>query len=287
MKVNCLFVARRIFTVLFGLFVWLQLNAQEKQEEMKLDFFVGADLNYRDVTWNRVYDILVNLTPGAKWSIGNGWQVGAQALVPVYNDYGSEYGKIRVNVAELSKECNWNKFNLKASAGLFTRDRYGFDVKGMYHISDMLSLEAQAGLTGYCSMADGWQSSTLGRISAVGGANVYVRDYQTQVRLRAGRFLYEDFGFIGEVFRHFNHCSVGMYYKYSNKYEKNNGGFKIVMMIPPYQRSKRKVAFRPKSNFRLTYNLRGDAYGVKMYETDPEENERNGWFDVNANQWER
>lgn len=84
--------------------------------------------------------------------------------------------------------------------------------------------------------------------------------------------------------RHFKHCTVGLYAQYSDK-GKENFGFKIVMMIPPYKRSSRKVRFRPASNFRFTYNHEGDAYASKMYTTDPEENEREGWFDRERLNW--
>ena len=56
-------------------------------------------------------------------------------------------------------------------------------------------------------------------------------------------------------------------------------------MIPPYKRKRRTVSVRAASNFRLTYSMEGDAYANKMYTTDPEENEREGWFDRNALQW--
>ena len=84
--------------------------------------------------------------------------------------------------------------------------------------------------------------------------------------------------------RHFKHCTVGLYAQYSNK-GKENFGFKVVMMIPPYKRSSRKVRFRPASNFRFTYNHEGDAYASKMYTPDPEENEREGWFDRERLNW--
>jgi len=268
----------------------ININAQEEKTNSNssaIELFMGADLNYRDNSWDKVYDVLLNLTPGVKWNAGQGWRVSAQALIPVYNSYGSYYSRVRLNVANVSKEFNWGKFNLKPTVGLFTRERYGIDVKSMYHMKDWLSFECQLGYTGFCSMADGWKCSHLSRICAVGGANFYIRDWQSQVRLRAGRFLYEDFGVTCDIMRHFKHCSVGLYGKYSDSYENINGGFKVVMMIPPYHYKKaRKVRFRPQSNFRLTYNLRGDAFGVKMYDTDPEENERNGWFDADSKQWE-
>jgi len=88
----------------------------------------------------------------------------------------------------------------------------------------------------------------------------------------------------GEAMRHFRHCTVGVFAQYTDK-GKENFGFKVVMMIPPYKRSNRRVRFRPASNFRLTYNQEADAYAGKMYTTDPEENEREGWFDRSRSDW--
>ena len=43
----------------------------------------GAELHYRDLFHNKVYEALVNLTPGIKWYMGNQWQLTGQAIVPV------------------------------------------------------------------------------------------------------------------------------------------------------------------------------------------------------------
>lgn len=72
----------------------------------------------------------MNLTPGVKWNMGRQWQVAAQVLLPVYNDYGGYYKRVRLNMAVLSKE--WyigEKLFLKGSGGLFSQERYGLDAK--------------------------------------------------------------------------------------------------------------------------------------------------------------
>lgn len=251
-----------------------------------VDFYMGIDLNCRDMYFNgRVYDILINLTPSVKWYIGKGWQASAQALVPVINQYGDRYKKIRVNMAVLSKEMNFNsRWFLKMSGGLFGMERYGVDTKTMYVANKWFALELQTSLTGYCSMAVGWEASMFKRWIALGGMNFYLYQYNTQFRVRGGRFVYEDYGVIIDVMRHFKHCTVGVYAQYSDKGGKD-GGFKITVMIPPYKRTCRKVNFRPASNFRYVYTVHGDTYANKVYKTDPEENEREGWFDRKELQW--
>lgn len=260
-------------------------KGQPLAPEGSVDLFMGVDLNYRDLLHNKVYEALVNLTPGVKWHLGRQWQVAAQALIPVYNDYGDRYKRIRLNMALLSKELYFKeRYFLKVSGGLFGSERYGLDLKGMLVVNDWLAFEAQAGLTGYCSMATGWEASTPGRVTALVGADFYLNRWNTQFRARGGRFLYEDYGVVGECMRHFKHCTVGLFGSYSDRWGEN-AGFKVVVMIPPYRRTRRTVNVRPASNFRLTNNIMADPYANRMYTTDPEENEREGWFDRERLRW--
>lgn len=253
--------------------------------QSKIDLFMGTDLHYRDIVYGKVYEVLLNLTPGIKWEMGKHWQLAGQALVPVYNDYGGRYKKVRLNMAVLSKEWDWNRKQfIKVSGGLFGEERYGLDVKWMYPVNNWLALNAQVGWTGFCSMAVDWEASKMERLTGWGGARVYLDKINMEMRIEAGRYLYKDYGVTGEVMRHFKHCTVGMYAQYSS-IGKENGGFKVIMMIPPYHRKKRKLTVRPASNFRLTYNEKADPYSARTYRTDPEENEREGNFDRKQLDW--
>lgn len=252
----------------------------------ELDFFLGAQFNFRDINYNnRVFDVLVNLTPGVKWRFGDRWEVAAQALVPVVNQYGERYSHVRLNVASVSKQFGFfGRWRMKVSAGWFAYERYGLDIKNMVVINDWLAMTAQLGLTGYCSMAYGLEGSAPERITAIAGPEFYLHKWNTQFSLRGGRFVYEDYGVVAEAMRHFKHVSVSVYASYSN-IGRENAGFRIVAMLPPYTRKKRKVNFRPASNFRLTYSMEADSYANYNYMTDPEENEREGWFDHDLIPW--
>lgn len=278
-------ICRAIALVSFML-CGISLNAQNISKDMgKVEIFMGAELHYRDLFWNKIYEVLVNLTPGVKWHIGNHWQLAGQVIAPVYNDYGERYKKIRLNMATLSKEWDWNgRQFFKLSGGLFSRERYGLDAKWMYPVNNWLALDAQVGLTGFCSMAADWECSKMTRVTGWGGVRLYMEKVNTEMRLKSGRFVYEDYGVHTEVMRHFKHCTVGVYAQYSDRW-KENGGFKVVMMIPPYKRKARKIEVRPASNFRLTYDIQAQGYAVKGYNTDPEENEREGNFDRNRLKW--
>lgn len=259
-------------------------HAQSKTSSV--DVFMGADFNYRDIWYNnRVYDVLVNLTPGVRWNMGERWEIAAQALVPVVNQYGDRYKKIRMNMAVVSKQAAIGGFwKTKVSVGLFRSERYGIDWKNMLIVNEWLAFSAQIGLTGYCSMADGWEASTMKRLTAQVGPEVYLKRWNTQITVRGGRYAYGDYGVVGEAFRHFRHVSVGVYASYSD-IAKEDAGFKVVMMLPPYHRKQRKLNIRPASNFRLTYSVEANEYATRTYATDPEQNEREGWFDRDLLPW--
>ncbi len=252
-----------------------------------LDLFMGLDFNYRDI-WlndNRVFDLLINLTPGVKWRLPYRWEIAAQVMVPVVNQYGDYYKHVRLNMASVSKQMAiGSRWKTKLSAGLFSAERYGIDWKNMVIINRWLAMTAQIGLTGHCYLGNGWTASTMKRISAIAGPEVYLRPWDTQIALRGGRFVYGDYGVELEGFRHFRHVSVGVYGSYSNK-GKENAGFKVVVMLPPYKRHRRAVNFRPASAFRLTYSAEAESRANMNYMTDPEENERTGWFDRDLLPW--
>lgn len=186
----------------------------------KVEIFTGAELHYRDLFYGKIYEVLVNFTPGVKWNMGRQWMLAGQAIIPVYNDYGGRYKKVRLNMAVLSKEWDWNsKQFLKMSGGLFGMERYGLDVKWMYPVNHWLALDAQVGLTGFCSMAAGWECSKMTRVSGWAGARVYLEKVNTEMRLKGGRFIYEDYGMYAEAMRHFKHCTVGVYAQYSDQWK--------------------------------------------------------------------
>lgn len=260
-------------------------NAQ--MQAGQVDIFMGVDFNYRDILHNgRVFDLLINLTPGVKWNMGHRWEAAAQVYIPVLNQFGDRYKRVRLNMAVLSKQLAlWNRLKLKISGGLFGNERYGLDIKAQLLFNRWLALSGEIGYTGYCSMAAGWEASKIDRLTALLGPEVYLAPWQTQFVVRGGRFIFGDYGGIGEAFRHFKHVSVGLYAQYSSK-AKENFGFKIIVMLPPYKRpARRRVNFRPASNFRITYNNNAEEYANRSYMTDPEQNERTGWFDRDLLPW--
>ncbi len=251
-----------------------------KASAQRLDFFMGVDFNYRRLFYNdRLYDLLIHLTPGMKFQFGDGWQIAAQALVPVVNQYGDFYSKLRPGVCSMSKEFLFNDIHsLKFSAGLFSAGRYGIDAKWLWPVCNWFALEAQLGFTGFHSLEQDWEFSKMDRLSGNLKARFYIEKAASEIRLSAGRYAYADYGGRMEFLTNFNFTTVGLFAQYGNG-SQWGAGAKVIFMLPWQDGAGgKKVRFRPASNFRLTYDVKVNSYALRNYMTDPEENERTGNF---------
>ena len=289
-NIFCVSMYRNLYIVfLFSLFVLGKGHAQNKP---LAEVFCGAELNYADVNFSRLYNVLINLTPGAKIHFGDEWEFDAQVFVPIVNDgYEKRMNMLRLNMASLSKVLRFDDAHqyFKISAGLFGKERYGGDLRWMFPINSWLMVNARLGLTNRWALGmdmygtsesvfdtDSWT------FTGMAGASFWLDKWATEFRAVGGRYLNNDYGVEGEVVRHFKHCSVTVFAQlheltpnlYRSGRHRYSGGFRVVMMIPPYKKYKRTVVFRPASNFRLTYNAQADGYSMRKYTTDPEENER-------------
>ena len=263
----------------------------------EVEAFCGVELNYADVNFLRLYNALINVTPGVKWHLGNDWLVSGQMFLPAVNaGYDNKDNIVRLTNATVAKQLHLGCQHLKVTGGLFGRDRYGLDIRWMMPVTKWLMLDAQAGYTGAWRLAAAsatdwtWDAYPIETkavdfgspdlFTGVVAANVWLDPWNTQFRVSAGHYLNKDNGFELSIMRHFPHCSVGIFGQLHEKQtshsstHKESGGFRIVMCLPDWRWRHGKLSVRPASNFRLTYNAQADGISMRNYTTDPEENER-------------
>ena len=268
------------------------------QHTPQTEIFCGAELSYADVNFIRLYDVLINLTPSVKYHPGKGWTLSGQVFYPIVNQgYGKRNNMLRLNMADISKEIHFSnaRQHLKISAGLFGMERYGADIRWMFPVTSWLMIHSRLGITSHWALGTDFKGSSESDLSTngwslmgLGGASIWLNPWATELRGQCGRYLNEDYGAEGEIIRHFRHVSVSLYLQRHQLAtsivgitpHNTSGGFRVIMMLPPYSASHRKVAVRPASNFRLTYNAQADGYSMKVYNTDPEENERTLPMDI-------
>lgn len=278
------------------------------QPKYQVELFCGAEMNFTEMNYHSLYDIYLGLTPGMKWHLGNRWMVAGQVYVPIVNEgYIDRYSMIRLTTATLSKELHFPEARqyLKLSAGLFGRERTGADVKWIFPLNDWLMLTAQAGITSCWALGfkpGGESESEFGKdwkITGTAGASFWIAPLKSEVRISGGRYI--DGIYSGEVSvsRHFKYVSFSafarLHEKVPDRFEDHvrtgaysagethskSGGFRLIVMLPPYKKSQKKLVVRPASHIQLNYNAQMDEKTMMMYRTDPEANDRTYELDVN------
>jgi len=287
----------RVSLLLLGLLAGVPVYSRTgtATQDSKLELFTGADLLYRNITFRkRMYEVSVSLSPAVKWHPGPGWTVQTQCLVPLYNEYGDYYGRVRFNTANVSKEFRLGGSNcVKLSSGLFTNQRFGVDAKWEWAVAQWMALELQAGLTGYYEQRGmDWDFSPMRRITGQGQIKFYSDRWQSELRLVAGRYIFEDYAFRVEWLRHFNNFvtfGAALQRTKGHSIQRGdsdtyyiNGLGKIIFMLPCQGKPGAKVRSRLASNWRVTYNSEADASAARLYQTDCEENERQGNFEFST-----
>lgn len=264
----------------------LSSSTYAQMKKGDIDVYAGIDFNYRDIFLRGHFsDLLINITPGVKWNLGHHVEIGASALIPVINMYGDYYKYVRINTASASWQfAAGPKWKMKVSGGIFTQERYGLDFKTQFALNQWLAFSGEVGLTGKLTMRSTWAISPMSRLTFQLGPDFWIKNYATQVSLRGGRYIYGDYGCMVDGMRNFKHVSLGVFAQYSSA-DRLAGGFKLIVMIPPYKRSCRKFHIRPASNFRLTYCSEALSQAIVEYNTEAEQNERTGWWDRDLNPW--
>ena len=274
-----------LLVALLALFLCIgQPKAKGQSTAPGIDFFSGLDFNFKDMDYETQYKFLIRLTPGFKWNMGNHWQMAGKVVIPIVNQYGTDYSFVQVSALNVSKELNIRSFYLKPTIGVFSQNRYGVDLKAFLPLCDWFAFEGQAGWVGSVFMFPYWEIVAPNRFVGTIGGDIYLPRWNTQFRGVVGKYLYDDFGCEAEAMRHFNHTTISVYGQWSNMYS-FDAGFRIVIMLPPYRRTHRAVNFRPASNFYLSYTVMYQQFNNLMYCTDPEENLRDGWFSRDLLQW--
>lgn len=280
------------FFGIFGAILLMGLLARPAGAQSVSDFpgqvevFAGVDIHYRNIMASQhVYNLLIYATPAVKWHPGKDWILSVQGAIPVVNHFGDYYRYPRLNMAVVSKELYWGAVSCKFSGGIFSRQRYGLDAKCQWAVTPWFALEGQLGFTGYYEMTDHWAFSPMDRLTGRLSACFYLPRSQTEFRLSGGRYIYADYGVQLEWLQHFSRfCTVGAFVQAGNRYgsfigyNSVGGGAKLILAIPWKWQATRRFTLRPASNFRLTHDMKADEYGLRMYATDPEENERSGHF---------
>lgn len=258
---------------------WKQaIKGKKKNSSLfKVDIVVYPELYFKNLIITQIYQVLVNFSPAIEVSLWKGMKFAAQMVVPVYNDgYPYLYDKVHPQFLSLSQTVRFPS-NIWAtlSAGNFSNDRYGLDLKLVHHFrNERFSAEGRIGYTG-SGFWNGftYHYGTKMRLTWSLGGSFYWPKYNLETTLRYAQFILGEKGARIDVIRHFRYASVG-FYAMKAEGAKSNGGFRFQIALPPYKYKRKGYIPRitTSKNFGIAYNAGNEQYYYKEYKTMPGDN---------------
>jgi hypothetical protein len=209
------------------------------------------------------------IAPELRIALRPGLTLSAQALLTIQDDIPTGESRVRPGLVVVDQTVRLprNVF-VSASAGAFTRDRYGVDVEtAAYSANGRWSVGADLGLTGTSSFASlDWSFSPVGDPTALVTVAGRIPRYDLTVRTTAGVFLGDERGGRIDVVRRFGEFEIGWFGVASGGGA--NGG--VTLRVPLPQRRyavPRPLRIRAAEWFRLQYRYRGLASGGRSFDT--------------------
>lgn len=211
----------------------------------------------------------ISLVPEANASLWKGMLLSAQLVIPVQSDFEDEGKHWTPGLLTLNQTLRlpYNTF-VSATAGYFTRRRYGTDLEVRKYLADgRWSVGANVGYTGYAAYIEGvWFYSRVGRLTGIFDVEYWFPRLDFSMRATLGKFLYEDKGFRFDVARRLGEGSLGFYAVKTEGGE--NVGFNVrIPIFPAKYLSVASVRIGPARDFRQEYRYSAFSSEGVRYDT--------------------
>lgn len=259
----------------------------------KVDLVLYPEFFFRNIRYSVMYEVLLNLCPTLEVSLWKGMKFTGQLVIPIVNDYGTFYEKVRPGMVTLSQSFRlpW-RTNVTASVGFFSDFRHGASLFVEHYLPrnqwGQFWIDGRVDVT-KAGRFDGWTYKYQHQpalVTGYAGVNYYWKQHNLQLSLRGHRFLRGEYGVRAEMVRHFRFVSMGIY---GSKIEKKpmyahdgfNAGFMFALNFPP--RKSKRHGWIPRveaGNMALRYNAGGDKRYGYYFVTAPDDDL---WHKVNNN----
>jgi hypothetical protein len=211
----------------------------------------------------------LGLAPELRMDVMRGLSASAQVLFTLRDELHSGESRVRPAVATLNQTVRLprNAF-LSATAGTFTRDRYGADLEGRIFSADgRLAVGAVAGLTGAARYdRGGWRFYRVDPPLALLDVAGRIARYDLVLQATAGRFLDGDRGVRLDVARRFGELEIGGFALRTEG--GSNGGVTLRIPLPPRTHAATGPArLRVADAFRWEYRYHGLERAGRRYDT--------------------
>lgn len=203
----------------------------------------------------------LNFTPHIEFGLWKGMTGLYELTIPIHNDFTPREDSVRTSLIVLNQTLRLSdQLFLSASAGYFTRNRYGFDLDSKYFLlNGDLALGLNIGYTGYADFSTRrlyYSDLYLWTISA--NIDYRITEYDLTLGLTAGKFLLYDNTIRVDINREFGEIQVGFFVLRSTGGISNGGITISIPLFPTKYWKPGLVRLRTIENLKYTYRVKTD-----------------------------
>ncbi|NJY64074.1 YjbH domain-containing protein [Salinimicrobium sp. CDJ15-81-2] len=237
------------------------------QEDYRFHFRIHPDFSARFGYYSDPFQIKFNLILDSRIYLAPGLSLQTGIAFPVQNNLDAQDTKPRLAPSMLHYFAQpVNSHFVAVSLGSFYYDRYGFDLQYRYNnLSSPWSFGLETGLTGFYWMTAGSiYSEDINTLHAIADVEYRLPIENLNLKLSAGRFLFEDVGARVDLIRQFGTVDLGLHVSATDAGV--TGGFQFAFSLWPgtIVRTK-KLELRTTEEFRWEYSYNNEEPVARRY----------------------
>jgi len=239
--------------------VWSKLSGDERGNSSlyRFDVTVKPQMYFEFGPYSKPVTSQINAVPEVQTSWFKGMRFNGEVIVPLVNEFGTRGDAVRPGVIALNQVYRFpGNYFISASAGIFTRDRYGLDLEGEKHSwNSSLCYGLNIGISSMLFFS-GMKSIFYSDVFSLTGSvhcDYRIPEYDLTLGLMAGKFIRDDKSLRLDVKREFREIEIGFFAIHAF-HGITNGGINITIPLFPSKYWKPGfVRVRPHEDFAMSY----------------------------------
>ena len=242
----------------------LRLKNNQKQFQIRLQPNIRTRFGY----FTDPYEVKLGMILDTRIYLASGFSFIGGIEIPIQNNLDNQSAAIRPapSILNFMRKLSASDY-IALSTGLFFVDRYGFDFEYRHQtLFSNFSYGFESSYTGFYRF-DGFRYTTrnFSSFSLIADVEYQMPFENLSLRLSAGRWLFEDFGFRLDITRRFDRAEYGLYAA-STEFG-SSAGFQFACQIFPGIIAKhKKTLLRTTEEFRYKYSYDSQLPAARRFQ---------------------
>lgn len=241
-------------------------EAEHNSSNFRFDLVVKPQLSFEFGPYTDPVLAQINLVPDLRTSFWKGMRFSYEAIFPLWNEFGSRGDSIRTGMITLNQTYRFPKaFFVSATAGIFSGNRYGFDLEVRKFFSNgNFSIGGNIGTTSYIDFSGMTKILYSDQFIVTGSVNLEYRvsKYDLTLGLSLGRYLQKDNSLRFDINREFGEIEIGFFAIRSFEGVSNGGLTLTIPLFPSKYWNPSFIRLKTAENYSWSYVVKSNTYDL-------------------------